>query len=173
MLAREDYLRLSAPVQARFADPSFDAILIAEQVQKQVVEEFYGTDASEDVKRLGLEIMRSAPTLYPDYPEIRRIPHYLKYNRSRKGELDAGSLIPDAYLAHLTGAPTTLFECLRSITSSSDHQLSSGIPLTTQQHQQLSSCSKDVITKVYIYYIRKDFTTHIFSPFLVHDVTYN
>jgi hypothetical protein len=130
MLKREDELRLSAPVQARFADPAFDAIRIAEQVQEQVVSEFFGLDAPPEIRQLGLDIIRAAPALYPENPEIRRIPHYLKYNRSRRGELEAGDLIPDAYLARLSGAPVTLFETLSSLTCGSKLDNSNEAPST-------------------------------------------
>lgn len=116
MLKREDELRLSPTVQARFADPSFDAILIAADVQEQVVTEF-GFGASKETLQLGIECIRAAPALYPDNPEIRRIPHYLRYNRSRRGELEPGDTIPNAYLAQLSGAPVHLFKCLDSLTN--------------------------------------------------------
>jgi len=118
MLKREDELRLSTEVQSRFADPSFDAIRIAAEVQEQVVTEF-GYGESAEMHKLGLDIIRSAPSLYPDDPVIRKIPHYLKYNRSRRGELEPGDVIPDAYLAQLSGAPVTLFDCLSSLSCSS------------------------------------------------------
>jgi len=96
MLTREDQLRLSPQVQARFADSNFDAITIAEDVQKQVAKEFgWGLDGNEDMTKLGIDIIRGAPALYPDHPEIRKIPHYLKYNRSRMGDLDIGHSAPD------------------------------------------------------------------------------
>jgi hypothetical protein len=116
MLKRENDLRLSPEVQAKFADPSFDAISIASEVQERVVCE-YGYCGSKQQIKLGLDIIRSAPLLYPDEPELRTIPHYVKYNRSRRGELDAGDEIPNSYLAHLSGAPVTLFDCLDSLAS--------------------------------------------------------
>ena len=120
MLKREDDLRLSPTVQARFADPSFDAILIAADVQEQVAKEF-GFGDSEPMLRLGVDIIRAAPALYPENQEIRRIPHYLRYNRSRRGELEAGDLIPNAYLAQLSGAPVHLFRCLDTLTDNNNN----------------------------------------------------
>lgn len=114
MLQRENDLRLSPEVQARFADASFDAISIAADVQEQVAIEF-GYGESPEMIKLGLDIIRSAPLLYPDEPSLRSIPHYVKYNRSRRGELDPVCPIPDARLAHLSGAPVTLFDCLESV----------------------------------------------------------
>eukprot|EP01087_Luapelamoeba_hula_P010647 TRINITY_DN2825_c0_g1_i1.p1 TRINITY_DN2825_c0_g1~~TRINITY_DN2825_c0_g1_i1.p1 ORF type:complete len:388 (-),score=61.11 TRINITY_DN2825_c0_g1_i1:631-1794(-) len=119
MLKREDELRLSPAVQARFADPSFDAIVIAAQVQAQVATEF--GFVSPELHRLGIDIMQAAPALYPEHrADICRIPHYRKYNRSRRGDLEPGDTVPDAYLAHLSGAPVRLFEYLNQLVP---HQL--------------------------------------------------
>src|SRR5262245_18642731 len=74
MLRRENDLRLSPEIQARFADSSFDAISIAADVQERVASEF-GYCGSSQMCRLGLDIIRSAPALFPEDPEIRSIPH--------------------------------------------------------------------------------------------------
>jgi len=113
MLKRENDLRLSPEIQAKFSDPSFDAISIAANVQERVVCEF--DYRGPDMIKLGLEIIRSAPLLYPEDPEVRNIPHYIKYNRSRRGELEYGDVIPNAQLSYLSGAPVTLFDCLDSL----------------------------------------------------------
>lgn len=117
MLKRENDLRLSTEVQSKFADPSFDAISIAADVQERVVCEF-GYCGTSEMTKLGLEIIRSAPLLYPEDQDLRNIPHYVKYNRSRRGEMEPGDSIPDAFLANLSSSPITLFECLDSVCSS-------------------------------------------------------
>ena len=114
MLVREDQLRLSPAIQARFADSNLDAILIAEDVQIQVAKEF-GFNRDPQNVQLGVDLIRSAPALYPDHPEIKRIPHYLKYNRSKMGTLEVGDIIPDVPLHSLSTKPITLYSKLRQL----------------------------------------------------------
>jgi hypothetical protein len=88
MLQREDDLRLGEKYQALFADPGNNAIHVAELVQAQVAREFgyEGKDAEEVVN-----VMRAALAFYPEEkPEICKIPHYLKFNRSAQGKFQIG-----------------------------------------------------------------------------------
>jgi len=114
ILKREDQLRLSPEVQGKFADPSFDTIHVAAEVQEQVAREFGFPDIA-----VAVEMIRAAPALYPNNPEIRKIPHYLKFNRSCQGALQCGDTVPDAYLAKLTGAPVGLYEFIESLENKS------------------------------------------------------
>jgi len=104
MLHREEELRKSDEILAKFGNPDKNAIHVAAEVQEQVVREFFFPDVEDMV-----EIMRAAPAVYPECPEIRNIPHYLKFNRSRDGELKCGDEIPDATLAKLSGIPISLY----------------------------------------------------------------
>jgi hypothetical protein len=103
MLHREEELRLSDPIQKRFADPSVDTIHVAADVQLQVVREFGFNDDMVDM-------IRAAPALYPTCPEVRRIPHYQKFNRAREGHLISGSPVPNCPISLLNGTTTTLFD---------------------------------------------------------------
>merc|ERR1712232_215061 len=53
-------------------------------------------------------MMRHAPCLYPEAPEVRKIPHYQKFNRADQGQLRVGSAAPDAQVRFLDGALTSL-----------------------------------------------------------------
>jgi len=55
-----------------------------------------------------VQMIRHAPCLYPDAPEMRTIPHYQKFNRAVQGKLRVGDRAPDANLMFLDGAFTTL-----------------------------------------------------------------
>eukprot|EP01088_Endostelium_zonatum_P015632 TRINITY_DN3934_c0_g1_i1.p1 TRINITY_DN3934_c0_g1~~TRINITY_DN3934_c0_g1_i1.p1 ORF type:complete len:450 (+),score=88.38 TRINITY_DN3934_c0_g1_i1:163-1512(+) len=118
MLRREDELRLSPATQAKFSDSNLDAILIAEDVQREVAKEFGYKDSEEDITA-GVEIIRAAPALYPQNPEIKKIPHYLKYNRSKVGNLQAGDIVPNVPLSLLSARPTTLYSKLDAFGSES------------------------------------------------------
>jgi len=109
MLKREDELRLSPEIQKLFANPGFDTIHVAEEVQKQVVNEF-GFENMEE----SLSFIRTAPLLYPESPEVCKIPHYMKFNRSKQGELNVGDTIPNSKLAHLDGVPIDLHKYIDS-----------------------------------------------------------
>jgi len=71
-----------------------------------VVAEFGFCDNEEEM----LGMIRAAPALYPACPEVRRIPHYQKFNRSANGNLKPGDTIPNVALAHLNGTPISLYD---------------------------------------------------------------
>jgi hypothetical protein len=65
-----------------------------------VVQEFgFGQEANQALLQL-----RTAARTYPDDPDFREIPLYVKYQRSRAGHLKIGSLIPDIVLMKLDGS---------------------------------------------------------------------
>jgi len=109
MLKREDELRLSPAIQEKFSNPDFDTIHVAEEVQKQVVSEF-GFENMEET----LSMIRSAPLLYPECPEVRKIPHYINFNRSKQGDLSVGDTIPNSKLAYVDGTPIDLYKYIDS-----------------------------------------------------------
>jgi hypothetical protein len=78
-----------------------------------VAEEF-GLANSTQQAETTVQMIRCAPALYPECPDLARIPHYLKFNRSRDGEVKVGDCAPDARLFRLNGTPTTLYEYLNT-----------------------------------------------------------
>jgi hypothetical protein len=110
MLQRDNDLRLSSEVQARFGDSRTDAIAVAIQVQEQVLSEF-GFHAEDDRKD-ALAIMRAAPAIYGK--EMCRIPHYMKFNRARDGELLPGTMVPDANMITPALNRCTLLEYMKN-----------------------------------------------------------
>jgi len=107
MLRREEELRLSEEVQKQFSDPATDTIHVAANVQLQVVREF---GFNEDM----VEMIRAAPALYPTCPEVRRIPHYQKFNRAREGALILDSVAPTCRIALPNGTESTLYDYFQS-----------------------------------------------------------
>lgn len=93
MLQRENELRLCDDVQEQYR-VSECPTKVTEAVQRRVVEEFGYKD---------LHILRSAISLYKDDPEISQIPHYVRFNRSRQGNLKVGDKIPNPRLVSLDG----------------------------------------------------------------------
>jgi len=57
------------------------------QIQAHVSREF-----NVDPK-IGIELIRSAVSLFPDDAEIKSIPHYVRHNRCFEGNLRAGFLL--------------------------------------------------------------------------------
>jgi hypothetical protein len=55
-----------------------------------------------------VEIIRSAQYLYPEDEDMKTIPHYVKYNRSKPGELAVGSPAPSCSVVELNGQKTHL-----------------------------------------------------------------
>jgi len=104
MLKREEELRLSDAVQAKFSNPDNDAIHVAAHVQEQVIEEFGYKD------KKAVDYIRCAPGLYPKNELITRIPHYQKFNRARQGDLTPGKPAPQAKLAYLNGTNVMLHD---------------------------------------------------------------
>eukprot|EP01113_Clastostelium_recurvatum_P047706 TRINITY_DN8556_c0_g1_i2.p1 TRINITY_DN8556_c0_g1~~TRINITY_DN8556_c0_g1_i2.p1 ORF type:complete len:165 (-),score=36.38 TRINITY_DN8556_c0_g1_i2:609-1103(-) len=124
MLVRENELRLSPAIQARYEaaerEPELSWMNITEDLQKQVLREFNvtksatrddgGNDEEEEDVEWGLYNLRGASFLYPDEPDFKTIPLYVKYNRCRQGDLHVGMRVPHIPLVKVTpsGATTTI-----------------------------------------------------------------
>jgi hypothetical protein len=80
---------------------------VTDDIQRQVAREFGFED-----EVVGVEVIRTAISTYPNDPEIRSIPHYVKYNRARQGDLKVGDITPDVPLHHMDGRPCRLSEML-------------------------------------------------------------
>ena len=92
MLAREQQLRLSPETQALYADPSVDSIAVTSQLQVQVVREFGFPDSY-------VQLLRGAAYLYTrEELSFESLPHYVRFNRSRMGDLSVGKSVPNVPL---------------------------------------------------------------------------
>jgi len=98
MLRRENELRLSEEVQElyRHWDSSLE---ITDEVQRRVAHEFGFTD---------LHIVRAIVSAYSADPEVSSIPHYVKFNRSKKCLLECGMAVPDVTVHELDGKQVKL-----------------------------------------------------------------
>jgi len=97
MLKRESELRLSPEAQVRYddvVDETFEDV--AEEVQRRVLAE-----AGFDRSPRSLLMLRSALSVFKNDDEIQGIPFYNRFNRSKVGDLDIGSDVPDASLVSL------------------------------------------------------------------------
>lgn len=113
MLRRDDELRLSAEVQARYALPPecWDwKWQVTDEVQRQVCEEFgFGVHLSE-----GLDLLRSSRALFPEDEEVKQAAHYLRYNIHTKCPLPVGGIVPDVLLHTLDGEERCLHDVSRA-----------------------------------------------------------
>eukprot|EP01113_Clastostelium_recurvatum_P047707 TRINITY_DN8556_c0_g1_i3.p1 TRINITY_DN8556_c0_g1~~TRINITY_DN8556_c0_g1_i3.p1 ORF type:complete len:162 (-),score=31.03 TRINITY_DN8556_c0_g1_i3:659-1144(-) len=118
MLVRENELRLSPAIQARYEaaerEPELSWMNITEDLQKQVLREFNvirsGTGDDEEAEtevEWGLYNLRGASFLYPDEPDFKTIPLYVKYNRCRQGDLHVGMRVPHIPLVKITPSAAT------------------------------------------------------------------
>ena len=107
MLKRENELRLSEDGQRRFEEAErsgekTDWIEVACEIQKEVLHEF------------GVEATEKALHAYRCAANKHGISLYVKHNRARRGDLQAGSLAPDVQVLSINadGSPftTSLFE---------------------------------------------------------------
>lgn len=113
-LRREEELRTCKAQQDLYAQVEdgcgLDWIDLADQLQCNVVREFLGTtliDDMVDTKELmqnALGVLRTAHQRYPEDPEFRTIPLYVRYNRARRGTLVAGDIVPDVQLVPFSTA---------------------------------------------------------------------
>merc|ERR1719401_1276424 len=104
MLEREKGLRLQDENQDAYAckGPSTQ---VTEWIQVRVCREFGLPDAA-------VNLLRGAAKLYPDHEEMKLIPHYVRFNRSRTGSLVAGMMAPDVPLVTVGGVRTSLLNHL-------------------------------------------------------------
>jgi len=115
MLRRDDELRLSEEVQARYSldDSCSWKLKVTEDVQRQVVKE---AGFEHDVKG-GLELLRSATALFPDDKELRQAAHYLRNNIVAPCPVAIGDAVPDVLLYDSqTGIPIQLLDACGGLT---------------------------------------------------------
>lgn len=108
MLRRDDALRLSEDVQARYAlqpDSWNWKWKVTDDVQKQVCKEFgFGSSMAE-----GLDLLRSSMSLYPHDDEVRHAAHYLRYNHHMPCPSSlVSSVMPNIKLHDMRGDATSL-----------------------------------------------------------------
>lgn len=103
-LRREEELRLCDAQQDLFAQVEhrgdLDWIDLADDLQERLVREFFGTTLtnavdSEALLQNALGVLRTAWQRYPNDPDFRTIPLYVRYNRARMGTLRPGDRLPD------------------------------------------------------------------------------
>jgi len=117
MLRREDELRLSDKVQELYAKRPEDGVWktrVTINVQRQVCSEFGFVVDIED----GLDLLRSASTLYPNDREIKESAHWLKYNICEPCPINIGSSVPDVQLHQYIGTEETTKTSLRKVIQS-------------------------------------------------------
>lgn len=102
MLRRDDELRLSEEVQARYAlQPECWEWKwqVTDEVQRRVCEELgFGENVAE-----GLDLLRSSLALFPEDDEVRQAAHYLRHNIHVDCPLPVGGMAPDLSLYSLSG----------------------------------------------------------------------
>ena len=106
ILRRENALRLHPRVQAAYGimgENEEEMSNFTTALQAYVSSEFNVEPT------LGIELIRSASTLFP---ETAKIAHYVRYNRCVRGSLNTGQEAPDVSLVKLTGEATTLWEAV-------------------------------------------------------------
>lgn len=118
LVKRASALRLSEEFQLeldQYRDDGAKVFQTTENAQLKALREFgfYG-DKNE---ALGLRLLRSAATLYPNEPQIKDT-FYVKYNRSEEGSLQAGDICPDVPMINEKGEKTTLFATYRELAQS-------------------------------------------------------
>jgi len=109
VLKREDELRLHQKVQGCYQQIGDDETALSrftEQLQVHVCREF-----NLDPK-VGIELIRSAISLYPQDEEIRNIPHYVRHNRCVEGVLHDGDIPPNCRVAQLDGTECSLLNLI-------------------------------------------------------------
>jgi len=88
--------------------------MLVKRFKKEVITEFFGKQTKEEMEKK-LYQLRAAPALYPEKSEeIKRIPHYLKYNRSEQGTLNIGDIAPNFPLATLSCQTTSFYNFIKN-----------------------------------------------------------
>lgn len=109
MLRREEELRLCPEVQLNFgkigeAHEDFNSFVT--MLQEHVSLEF-----KVDPK-VGVELIRSAVSLFPEDEELKSVPHYVRHNRCKAGNITAGNPPPDCDVVDLDGNAQRLSDLL-------------------------------------------------------------
>lgn len=102
MVLTENQLRLSNAWQERFAAaekcPGSSWTEAADALQHHVAKE-------HGLGEEGVLALRSARSLHPEEPFFQEVPLYVKYNRSRNGELGPGAAVPHLEVLNLQCKP--------------------------------------------------------------------
>jgi hypothetical protein len=109
LLKREDELRLHPKVQKTYSLIGDDETQLSEftaNLQMYACKEF-GLDP-----KIGIELIRSAVSLFPQDEEIKNIPHYVRHNRCVEGNLRDGDMVPDCRVARLDGTECSLLSLI-------------------------------------------------------------
>lgn len=107
MLRRDDALRLSEEVQARYAEQPESWTWkwqVTDDVQRQVCTEFGFQDSMAE----GLDLLRSSMSLFPDDVEVLCAAHYLLHNIHKPCTLHLSMETPDIKLHALNGADSSV-----------------------------------------------------------------
>jgi len=111
MLRRENELRLSPETQKLYESAEkrndTDWMEVTATLQERVLREF-GV-AEEDMAR-GLYTLRTSNQIFPDDPEMKEIPLYVKYNIARQGSLNVGDSATDVPLTTLDNQTVSLLQ---------------------------------------------------------------
>jgi len=105
---RESELRLTPEVQEAYARTG-GAADVTINVQKQVAEEF-GFPNPE----VGIDVLRTAESRFPDDAEIKELSHYRKFNRCKQGDLELGQAAPDVQVYDLDGKAMSIFDGIKT-----------------------------------------------------------
>lgn len=115
ILQREDEMRFSSAYLNAISLHEGDLKWIRDvtvQMQKDVLREFGYDDAK------GLMALNSARAEYIDDDEMNKLTVYQRMDRSRKGDLVKGDLLPNVALSTLDGRNITLHEYIEEIKKS-------------------------------------------------------
>lgn len=107
MLRREEEVRLSDETQSRYAErpDDFDwKSRITVKLQQQVCREFGFTHDLDE----GLDLLRSAPALFPGDEEVKQSAHWLRHNIVAACPLHTGNLVPNIPLFRTDGSSTSV-----------------------------------------------------------------
>jgi len=102
ILMRDNELRLTKNIQDEYWKSDYPTGITL-KVQTQAVSEYGYSDPW---------IIPSALGYYKDDVEMMGIPHYVKYNRSRQGQMTCGNTVPDLPLSTLHGCATSMHKLL-------------------------------------------------------------
>jgi len=111
MLRREQEMRVSPITQDKYRqaelDEDTDWMEVTLQLQRDLIREF---GYSPEEEEYGLQLLRSAQTLFPDDEEVKNSVLYLKYNKARQGPLREGEPAPDIPVRTMSGEYVSLFQ---------------------------------------------------------------
>jgi hypothetical protein len=103
LLRTEKLLRLDPLTQIEYALPGQQSTELTNQLQLRIVRQAGLPDEA-------VNLIRSAQHLFPDDEDMKNIPHYVKFNRSKPGNLVVGSPAPPCSVVALSGQRSNLGE---------------------------------------------------------------